>query len=78
MSSMEPEVREFLKKIVQSIFLGLFWLLINMTLGIYFELLFVDGRLRLSNIIFYLFFIGSLVLLIRFYIKTWKDRFPHG
>jgi tellurite resistance protein TehA-like permease len=75
---MEPEVKDFLKKIVLSLFLGLLWLFINMTLGIYFDLLPVYGRPDLANILFYLFFTGSGFFYIRFLYRTWKKKFPHG
>jgi hypothetical protein len=78
MSEMEPEVKEFLKKIVSTVFTGIFWLMLNMTFGIYFGLLFIEDRIRIGNIIFYVFLLSSLFLLIRFYYRTWKDKFPHG
>jgi tellurite resistance protein TehA-like permease len=78
MSNMEPEVRDFLKRIVWSFFLGLSWMMLNMTLGIYFDLLFFRDGLRIGNILYYLFFVGSLSLLIWYYYKTWKKKFPHG
>jgi len=78
MSGLEPEVQDFLKRIVSSLFLGLFWLMLNMTLGIYFGLLFVNRKISTGNIIFYIFLLGSLFLLIRFYYRTWKKKFPHG
>src|SRR5579871_3707172 len=59
MSSMEPEVREFLKKIVLSVFVGLGWLTLNMTLGIYFNLLFIENKFAIGNLIFYIIFIAS-------------------
>jgi hypothetical protein len=78
MSEMEPEVKKFLQKVVSSIFLGMTWLTLNMTLGIFFGLLFVNDRLTVGNLIFYAFFLVSLYGLIRFYIRTWKEKFPHG
>ena len=78
MSIMEPEVKSFLKKIVLSIFVGLFWLMLNMIIGIYFGLLFIENKISIGNIIFYLIFIGSLAVLIWFYYRTWKTKFPHG
>jgi len=78
MSSMEPEVKDFLKRIVWSFFVGLSWMMLNMTLGIYFDLLFIRDNISLSNILYYIFFIGSLALLIWFYYRTWKKKFPHG
>lgn len=78
MDYFEPDVKDFLKRIVSSLFLGLFWLILNMTFGIYFGFLFVNGKISAGNIIFYVFLFGSLFLLIRFYYKTWKKKFPHG
>jgi hypothetical protein len=78
MSGMEPEIRIFLKKIVSSVFMGLFWMMLNMTFGIYYGLLFVDPKIRIGNIIFYIFSATSLLALIWFYRRLWKTRFPHG
>ncbi|HEX4849428.1 MAG TPA: hypothetical protein VFV08_01415 [Puia sp.] len=78
MSRMEPEVKDFLKRIVWSVFFGLSWLMLNMTLGIYYDLLFIHDKISIGNIIFYIFSIASLVALIWFYSKTWKKKFPHG
>lgn len=75
---MEPEVKDFLKRIVRSFFAGFSWMMLNMTLGIYFDLLFIRENIKLENILFYLFFTGSLGLLIWFYYRTWKKKFPHG
>jgi len=75
---MEPEVKDFLKRIVWSFFVGLSWMMLNMTLGIYFDLLFIRDNISLSNILYYIFFVGSLALLIWFYYRTWKKKFPHG
>jgi hypothetical protein len=78
MSGMERDTKDFLKKIVQSIFLGLLWLCLNMTMGIYNGLLFFEDRITLANIFYYLFLVASLIALIRFYWVTWKNKFPHG
>ena len=78
MSGMEPEIKDFLKRVLLSVFLGLFWLMLNMTFGIYFNLMFITETVRVGNIIFYLFATSSLGLLIWFYYKTWKKKFPHG
>ena len=78
MSSVEPEARDFLKKVAWSVFFGIVWMMINMVLGIYFQLFFIEDRISIGNIIFYLFFLGSSFALIRFYYKTWKQKYPHG
>jgi hypothetical protein len=78
MSSIEPEAREFLRKIAWSVFYGIVWMMVNMTLGIYYGLLFPDDGPGIWNILYYLFFFGSLFLLVRYYFKSWKQKFPHG
>jgi hypothetical protein len=75
---MEPDAKDFLKKVMQSLFLGLLWLLINMTLGIYFDLLPIYGRPDWANILFYLFFAGTGFLYGRYLYRTWRKKFPHG
>ena len=42
---MEPDVREFLVRIMQTISMSIVWLLVNMTLGIYFDLPFSQAIL---------------------------------
>jgi hypothetical protein len=77
--SMEPEVRDFLKRIVLSLFLGLCWLMLMMTLGIYFDLLPIyGGRPSVGNVVFYVVFLGSGALYLRFLYRTWSKKFPHG
>ena len=78
MSGVEPEARDFLKKIAWSVFYGIAWMMINMTLGIYFRLFFFEERVGIGNILFYIFFLVTLFALIRFYYRTWKQKFPHG
>jgi hypothetical protein len=76
--SMETDVKDFLRRILLSLVLGLSWLFINMTLGIYFDLLPVYGRPDVGNILFYIFFLGSGFFYIRFLLRTWRKKFPHG
>jgi len=78
MSKMESETKDFLLKIVLSLFLGLSWLMLNMTLGIYFGLFFIYDKIRTANIICYAFLLLSFALLLRFLIRTWKKKYPHG
>jgi hypothetical protein len=69
---MEPDIKAFLLLIVQTISMGIIWLLINMTAGIYFNLGFFEGAPSLWNILYYIFFLVSLVLLIMYLRKKWK------
>ena len=69
---MEPDVRAFLIKIVQSLSMGLVWLLANMSVGIYFGFAFFEGQPQLGNYIYYVVFLVSLILLIYYLKKKWK------
>ncbi len=69
---MEPEVKEFLVRIMQSISMGLVWLLLNMSIGIYYGFAFFEGSPTLGNIIYYFGFLISLAMLIAYLRKKWK------
>jgi uncharacterized membrane protein YcaP (DUF421 family) len=69
---MEPEVKAFLLLIVQSLSMTMLWMMVNMTAGIYFNLAFVDNRITIWNIIYYIFFLTTFVLLVNYLRKKWK------
>lgn len=71
---MEPELREFFSKIIRSLSLVVFWMLLNMTLGIFFDLGFIHSSLSWANILFYIFLLSSLFFLIRYLLKLWKEN----
>jgi hypothetical protein len=71
---MEEDAREFLWRIVKSLTAGLLWLMINMTLGIYAGLLIFKGAPTTGNIIFYVWFVGSLGLLLFYLYRVWKTN----
>lgn len=74
MSEMEPEVKRFLQKVVWTLSGALVWLVINMYLGIYKELGFPEKEVTLWNILFYCFAVLSLVLLILYFLRLWKNE----
>lgn len=73
MSSMEPEVKNFLLKIATSLSMALLWLLINTTIGIGLNYAFFEIKPKLGNYIFYIWFILSLTWLILFFMKKWNS-----
>jgi hypothetical protein len=77
-SGMEPEVREFLRRVVWSLSAGLLYLIINTTVGIWGGWMFFDERPTLGNYIFYAWLVFSTVVLVRLVLKWWKKKFPHG
>ena len=74
----EPEVRDFLKRIMFSIGAGLIWLFINMTTGIFAGWLFFRNSPTKGNWVFYAWMVISLAVLLWFYHRLWSKRFPHG
>jgi len=69
---MEPDITAFLKRIVNTIFIGLLFLAVNSTLGIMYEFGFIKDHLSWKNILFYIFFVVSFIFLIRYYLKLWN------
>lgn len=72
MSETEPDVWNFLRKILSSISVVLLWLLINATIGIGLNYAFFEEKPSLKNYIFYLWFLVSFAFLIRYLLKKWN------
>lgn len=68
----DPEVKKYLKKVIQTISWGLLWLMAAVTAGIYFELGYTSGKPVIGTILFYAGLVISLFLLIRYLYKLWK------
>ncbi len=72
---MDPEVRKYFWKIIYSFCYGMMWMLSNVMAGLYYQLAFIDGRLSLGNVLYYLYFILSLTGLIYYYYRVWNEKF---
>jgi hypothetical protein len=72
MSEMEPDIKNFLSKVLSSLSMSLLWMLINTTVGIAFNYAFFDNKPSLGNYIFYAWFLASLVFLVVYLKKKWK------
>lgn len=75
---MEPEVKDFLMRIVWSVGLGFFWLMLTLGIGAYNNLLVPENGISIGNIIFYIWFVLSLSGLIWIFYRIWRKKFPHG
>ena len=69
---MEPGVREYLLRIVNTLSFGLLWMAINTTAGIMYQLAFIEDKLQMKNVIFYLWFLLSLAALLFYIIRLWR------
>lgn len=66
----DPEVKKYLRKVINTIAYGLLWLMSAFTAGLYFGLAHHPGTV--PSIIFYAAFAISLFLLIRYYYRIWS------
>ena len=71
---MEPEALAFLKRVAKSILLALVWLAINAVAAIWGDNAFVNGTLKLSNIVFYSWFVISVILLVYLLKRMWQQQ----
>jgi hypothetical protein len=69
---LEPEVRAYLIRILNTLSVGLLWMISNSTAGIMYGYAFWEKKMKLGNIIFYIWFIISLALLLWYMIRLWK------
>lgn len=72
-SGMEPDIKKYLAKLLNSMSIVLIWLLINAMLGIYLEWAFFNDGIQLVNIIFYIWFLASFIFLLYYLYKQWKN-----
>ena len=69
---MEPGVKEYLLRIVNTLALGLLWMAINSTAGIMYDLAFVHDHVTVGNIIFFIWFALSLTAYLWWVIRLWS------
>jgi hypothetical protein len=68
---MDPEMAAFFKRIGYTILVALIWLAINATAAIKGDNAFIGDHITLANVIFYAWFIISVIILIVIYKKMW-------
>lgn len=69
---MDSKLIQYLKRIIKTIFVGLLWMAVNVRVGVMGGYAFADNTLTTANIIFYLWFILSLIALLYFFYSVWK------
>ncbi len=68
----DPDVKKFLIRVLNSISLGLLWMITCAMAGIYFKLGYRDDHPFIYTIIFYAGMLISLLLLLRYLYNIWK------
>ncbi len=69
---MEPGVKEYLVRILNTIALVGLCLMLNITAGIKYELAFIDEKFQWKNAAFYTFFLISIIAMAIYVIKLWR------
>ena len=77
-SNMDPEMKVYFKKIMNSFSMWLLWMLSVFTSGLFFEWGIIKNNWKWYNLFFYLFAVISLVGLLFFFYKLWKKESPDG
>jgi predicted ABC-type exoprotein transport system permease subunit len=70
----DPEVKRYFKKIINSFFLFVFWLLLASTAGFFYDLAPIHGPVRWYNILFYVLLALSFAWLMYYLYKTWLRK----
>ena len=71
---MDPEVKRYFKRIINSFSIASTWLLAVSTAGLFFELAIIQNGIRWYNILFYVLALATLVLLLVYLYKTWSKK----
>ena len=71
---MDPEVKRYFKRIINSFSFASIWLLAVSTAGLFFRLAILQNGIRWYNILFYILAAVSLVMLLIYLYKTWSKK----
>ena len=71
---MDPEVKRYFKKIINSFSFGALWLLVAATAGLFFGLGIPDGGVKWYNIVFYMVTGVSFASLMYYYYRLWSKN----
>lgn len=71
---MEPEMVAFLKRVGKSLVAAFFWLAINATAAIKGDHAFIGAHITFGNVLFYVWFIISTIVLIWILKKWWFEK----
>ena len=75
---MDPEVKKYFRKILNSFIAGFLWLFASATSGLYFKLGIFSSSVQWYNILFYALLLLTFFLLLRFYYVCWRTAAPEG
>lgn len=71
---MEDDTRQYLLLIVNTISIVLLWMMACVFFGIFLGYGFFEDRPDWKNILFYIFFLGTMGFLVRYLVRKWKKQ----
>lgn len=69
----DPQVKNYFLKILRSFSWGLLWMMTGVMLGLYYKLAYFNRKPVIYTILFYAGMLITLLLLIRYLYKVWKN-----
>ncbi len=69
---MEPQLLQFLNRIVRTIGLTVLWMIVNSSIGLMWGYAYVGNHWKLSNMVFYIFLLLSLAGLLYILYQIWR------
>ena len=69
---MEPEIKDFFIKIVNTISMVVLWMMLNAIIGIKYELAFFDNAPGWKNYVYYACSIVTLIWVVRYVLRKWN------
>lgn len=71
---MDPEIKQFFKRIINTLSYGLLWLITVVAAGIYFRLGWHEDKPVVYTFLFYIAAAVSLFFLLRYYYQLWRKQ----
>ncbi|MFY7880364.1 MAG: hypothetical protein ACOVP6_09855, partial [Lacibacter sp.] len=66
MNDFEPDIRDYLRKVLKTVSVGLVFLLFHMTVGIFLNWAFFEGSMGIGNMVYYLVLVTTLAGMINY------------
>lgn len=73
-TGMDPEMKRYFQKIMKTFGVGLFWMLVMGTAGLFFRLGLTKDGVRWYNLLFYGVFVITLVSVVLFFYRVWTKN----
>jgi hypothetical protein len=74
MNDFEPDIRDYLRKVLKTVSVGLVFLLFHMTVGIFLNWAFFEGSMGIGNMVYYLVLLTTLAGMINYLMRVWKKQ----